>query len=393
MAVLWQSRRAVALGLVGLALLALVALRHVTTYPTALATVSDASSVVGTRVSSMAHPVKADGEAVGFGGARWARSGAVARAGNEADGKYVSNNRVPADEFGPLRNAGGGYTGYAQPSLPADHIGSINPYTGRNGNSDLPHHGRTERGLPLIERRYHLPGPPAAWQAPGYKPVFAANQALRDLEPLKEFGLLSKKTYALQKQNIESAMYSPFGSIAREEPPSGRVPEGWTGPTTMCRDTTTKIAGLDNEGWTEMNTLKCCNYLCSKTQWTALRDGQLQWGLGTRNRYSSAVMTASTAKMADGSDKYLCRSCAWDREPNWKDYGLHGITKMEGHLCPFNTETGEASWTQFGDPCPEPEGVQSSTKSSDPEMADILAAHVGPLPGGVIEGGGDEAAA
>ena len=108
MAVVWQSRRAVALGLVGLALLALVALRHVTTYPTALATVSDASSVVGTRVSSMAHPVKADGEAVGFGGARWARSGAVARAGNEADGKYVSNNRVPADEFGPLRNAGGG---------------------------------------------------------------------------------------------------------------------------------------------------------------------------------------------------------------------------------------------------------------------------------------------
>ena len=66
----------------------------------------------------------------------------------------------------------------------------------------------------------------------------------------------------------------------------------------------------------------------------------LQWGLGPNNRYSSAVHTASTAKMADGSNKYLCRSCAWDREPNWKDYGLNGITKMEGHLCPFNTLTG-----------------------------------------------------
>lgn len=73
----------------------------------------------------------------------------------------------------------------------------------------------------------------------------------------------------------------------------------------MCRDVTTKIAGLDNEGWTEMNTIKCCNFLCSKTQWTALKDGELQWGLGPNNRYSSAVHTASTAKMADGSDKYV----------------------------------------------------------------------------------------
>ena len=302
---------------------------------------------------------------------------------NEGDGQYLSNNQVPEDEFGPLRNAGGGYTGYVQPRMPQDHIGAVNPYTGHKGYTDLPHRGRTERGLPMIERRYHMPGAPKVWNAEGQKPVFAANQALRDLEPLKEFGLLSKKTYKLQKKNIESAMEDPFGSIAREEPPSGHVPEGWTGPTTMCRDVTTKIAGLDNEGWTEMNTMKCCNYLCSKTQWTALKDGELQWGLGPNNRYSSAVHTASTAKMADGSDKYLCRSCAWDREPNWKDYGLNGITKMEGHLCPFNTLTGEASWTQFGDECPEPEGVFSSTKSSDPDMADTTAAHAGPLPGGV----------
>ena len=191
-----------------------------------------------------------------------------------------------------------------------------------------------------MERRYHMPGEPKAFKAPGQKPVFASNQALRDLEPLKEFGLLSDKTYKLQKRNIQASLEDPFGSVAREEPPSGFVPEGWTGPTTMCRDVTTKVAGLDNEGWAEMNTMKCCNYLCSRTQWLALKDGELQWGLGPNNRYSSAVHTASTAKMADGSDKYLCRSCAWDREPNWKDYGLNGITKMEGHLCPFNTLTG-----------------------------------------------------
>ena len=230
-----------------------------------------------------------------------------------------------------------------------------------------------------------MPGEPKVFTAPGQKPVFASNQALRDLEPLKEFGLLSDKTYKLQKRNIQASLEDPFGSVAREEPPSGFVPEGWTGPTTMCRDVTTKVAGLDNEGWAEMNTMKCCNYLCSRTQWLALKDGELQWGLGPNNRYSSAVHTASTAKMADGSDKYLCRSCAWDREPNWKDYGLNGITKMEGHLCPFNTLTGVASWTQFGDECPEPEGVFSSTKSSDPDMADVAVAHADPMPGGVIE--------
>ena len=224
------------------------------------------------------------GQAVGYGGARWARPGASGMAPNEGDGKYLANNQVgqgmtgplPEDDFGPLRNPGGGYTGYVQPRMPQDHIGAINPYTGNKGYSDLPHRGRTERGLPMIERRYHMPGPPAAWVAPGQKPVFASNQALRDLEPLKEFGLLSKKTYKLQKRNIEAAREDPFGSVAREEPPSGSVPEGWTGPTTMCRDVTTKIAGLDNEGWTEMNTMKCCNYLCTKTQWTALKDGELQ---------------------------------------------------------------------------------------------------------------------
>ena len=377
---------AAALGLLGLALLAASAAWHSRVRGSVLAAYSDASAVDGTlaRDPGMEHPINSVGSAVGYGGARWARTGAGAMAPNEADGKYVSNNRVPEDEFGPLRNAGGGYTGYVQPRLPQDHIGSINPYTGDKGYTALPHHGRTERGLPRIERRYRMPpSMPEVWEAEGQKPVFAANQALRDLEPLKEFGLLSKKTYKLQKRNIEAANEDPFGSVAREEPPSGHVPEGWTGPTTMCRDVTTKIAGLDNEGWTEMNTMKCCNYLCSKTQWTALKEGQLQWGLGPNNRYSSAIHTGSTAKMADGSEKYLCRSCAWDREPNWKDYGLNGITKMEGHLCPFNTLTGEASWTQFGDECPEPEGVFSSTMSSDPEMADTTAAHADPMPGGV----------
>jgi len=354
---------AAAFGLLGLALLAGFTARHSAARATVL--------VPGDAVP---------GPAYGYGGARWARTGASAIAPNEGDGKYVSNNKMPEDDFGPLRNAGGGYAGYVQPRMPQDHIGAINPYT------DLPHHGRSERGLPQMERRYRMPSSkPEVWNVAGQKPVFAANQALRDLEPLKEFGLLSKKTYKLQKRNIESAMEDPFGSVAREDPPSKDVPEGWTGPTTMCRDTTTKIAGLDNQGWTEMNTMKCCNYLCSKTQWTTLKEGQLEWGLGPNNRYSSAVHTGATAKMADGSDKYLCRSCAWDREPNWKDYGLNGITKMEGHLCPFNTLTGVASWTQFGDECPEPEGVFSSTKSSDPDMADTTAAHADPMPGGVPE--------
>lgn len=303
---------AAALGLLGTALLAAICVRHVSSRASVLAYADNG-----------VEPTL--GSAFGYGGARWARSGATASASNEADGKYVTNNRLPEDEFGPLRNAGGGYTGYAQPRIPQDHIGAINPYTESGyGHTDLPHRGRTERGLPTIERRYRMPAnKPEVWQADGHKPVFAANQALRDLEPLKEFGLLSSKTYKLQKRNIEAAQTDPFGSVAREEPPSGHVPEGWTGPTSMCRDVNTKIAGLDNEGWTEMNTMKCCNYLCSKTQWTALKDGQLLWGLGPNNRYSSAVMTGSTAKMADGSEKYLCRSCAWDREPNWKDYGLY----------------------------------------------------------------------
>jgi len=262
---------------------------------------------------------------------RWARSGASAIAPNEGDGKYLNNNKVPEDDFGPLRNAGGGYAGYVQPRLPQDHIGAINPYT------DLPHHGRTERGLPQIQRRYRMPpSTPQVWNAAGHKPVFAANQALRDLEPLKEFGLLSQKTYKLQKRNIESAMEDPFGSVAREDPPSKDVPEGWTGPTTMCRDTTTKIAGLNNEGWTEMNTMKCCNYLCSKTQWTALKEGQLEWGLGPNNRYSSAVHTGTTAKMADGVCERECdrdNTYVRERERHRDNVCLCESERARGNAC------------------------------------------------------------
>ena len=58
------------------------------------------------------------GQARGYGGARWARSGAGGLAPNEGDGKYLANNVAAEDEFGPRRNAGGGYTGYVQPRMP-----------------------------------------------------------------------------------------------------------------------------------------------------------------------------------------------------------------------------------------------------------------------------------
>ena len=60
-------------------------------------------------------------------------------------------------------------------------------------------------------------------------------------------------------------------------------------------------------------------------------------------------------------------------------------THTHTHTHTQNTLTGVASWTQFGDECPEPEGVFSSTKSSDPDMADVAVAHADPMPGGVIE--------
>ena len=78
-------REAALCGFMGLALLAAVSVRHVATRTSILEAFSDAGVVDGTlaRDPSMEHPINAQGTAYGYGGTRWARSGASVMAPNE----------------------------------------------------------------------------------------------------------------------------------------------------------------------------------------------------------------------------------------------------------------------------------------------------------------------
>lgn len=175
-----------------------------------------------------------------------------------------------------------------------------------------------------------------AYQRPGSKPIFSADQANRDLDALNEFGLVTKQTYDSQHKDIKEAETHPFAAdLMFDEAPKAlslNDPKGWTGETKMCRDITTHVNGLGADGYAQLNTLKCCSYLCSKSQYQTLRDGELIWGLGGFNRYSSAVPTPATAQLADGTERYLCRTCAWDPEPSWAELDMDKLPKMEGHL-------------------------------------------------------------
>jgi hypothetical protein len=206
----------------------------------------------------------------------------------------------------------------------------INPY------SDMPF--TTRRGLPEIEARYEVPYARRAYDRVGSTPIFSADQASRDLDALHEFDLVKKKSYRAKRRDIKEAESHPFGAATMFPTDSQDAsfnlddPKSWTGETKMCRDVTTHVNGLDNEGWADLATLKCCSYLCSKSQHLAFRDGNLLWGFGERNRYNSAVPTDGPARMADGTERYLCRTCAWDKEPSWAQLGRDKLPKMEGHI-------------------------------------------------------------
>lgn len=147
-------------------------------------------------------------------------------------------------------------------SASLNHIGSVNPYT------DMPY--VSQRGLPEMKRRYELPWKTEPWSYKGVKPVFSANMAQRDLDAMKEFGLVSGQDYSKQKEHITDSSLDPFTTVGRDAPQE-TDPEGWYGSSSMCRDVTTKSAGLNNQGWVQLNTLRCCNYLCNEQQWQALK--------------------------------------------------------------------------------------------------------------------------
>ena len=203
-------------------------------------------------------------------------------------------------------------------------------------NDDLPYLSR--RGLPSMDVRYGVPDYVRPYEKKGARPIFSADQAMNDLEALNEFDLVSGGRYAAKKHDIQDADAHPFGSATMFLPRFEKRkvdmddPKGWTGAKQMCRDITTHINGLDTDGWASMSTLNCCSYLCSASQYKTLRDGELIYGLGDRNAYSSAIPTGTTVKLADGSQRYLCRTCAWNREPNWDQIGGNKLPKMEGHI-------------------------------------------------------------
>jgi len=250
-------------------------------------------------------------------GTRWIRPGANAQA--------------------PL--ATGRYKGMYN-EAPLNHIGIINPY------HDLPY--VSQRGLPAIRRRYDVGKgwyEPESYSGDG-KAVFAPNTAMRDLNVMKEYGLTNDREYVKRREHIQQQQLDPYAPVVRDPPPGELT--GWNSPSKMCRDVTTRVAGLNNEGWTELNTLRCCNYLCDKDQWKALKNGDLVWGMGSNNRYSSAITTQNTVKLMDGSEKYLCRSCAWQREPTYNQLGRM-LTKMEGHIPTFNLTNSTNSTEPEGD--------------------------------------------
>jgi len=249
--------------------------------------------------------------------------------------------------------------GYAQPSRQGSgtymdgipqamiYAGQVNPY------KDLPHHSRTERGLPEIRHRFQ---PSAGRVGYGANKIFSANQAERDLDVMKDFGLISSKKYKQEKTKIRG----PDFPGSRSSAPSVHLPEGWGSPTATCREVTTKVAGLSQSGWAQMNTLKCCDYLCTDNEWRQLRDGKLIWGMGSSNRYSSALHTPGAIKLADGSNKFMCRTCAWNKEPSWDEFGLNNLPKMEGHLCNATSPSSATGGLDLGgdgihalDDCPE----------------------------------------
>jgi len=206
---------------------------------------------------------------------------------------------------------------------PLSTIGQIDPYT------DLPR--ATVRGLPNMDRDYDVSRLAPPLQVPGMKTVFSTNRATSDLAAMKEFGLVSKHNYERKRKQIETASLDPF--VHSEGLPRPGHPEGWTGPTKMCRDIRTESStGLGARGYAALHTLRCCSFLCGKTQWQALRAGELKWGYGIDNRFTKAVDTGAAGQMADGSNKWLCRSCAWYKEPDWDELDMHGLPKMEGHL-------------------------------------------------------------
>lgn len=227
-------------------------------------------------------------------------------------------------------------------------IGVKDPYT------DLPR--ATVRGLPDLDREYHYRRMAPPRQFPGMKTVFSTNRAITDLSVMKQFGLVSGSNYERKRRQIESSSRDPW--LTRRALPRPDDPEGWTGQTKMCRDVTTETGkGLSGDGYAKLNTLRCCSFMCGKTQWLALREGQLKGGYGMETRSTTAVDTGAAGKLADGSDRYLCRSCAWYREreclplttkqrtlraladvfllcvaAQWNEIGLHELPKMEGHL-------------------------------------------------------------
>lgn len=206
----------------------------------------------------------------------------------------------------------------------------VNPY------KDFPYTSR--RGLPLLDDRYAVPYNLRAYRRAGSRPIYSADQAQDDLDALHEFGLVSDDTYNVRSNDIKAAEGKPFGSktmFARDNNNAAvdlDDPKSWTGETKMCREVSTHVNGLNNQGWAELTTLKCCSFLCSHSQYLTFRDGELHWGVGKRNRYSSAVPIDGPAHMEDGRVRYLCRTCAWDPEPSWSEMGLDKLPKMEGHI-------------------------------------------------------------
>jgi len=213
--------------------------------------------------------------------------------------------------------------GYDIPQM--QHIGSINPY------SDMPY--TSQRGLPLIPSRYHKQFGYPRYTPKGQKPVFSPQTAQSDLDIMKDYGLVSDSHFKVRQAQIQGANGDAFDSVVRKHTNGIQAPAGWSGASKMCRDVQTSVQGLNPDGWASMNTLKCCSYLCDHQQWSALKEGELVWGGGARNRYSSAVNTGSKVKLADGSEMNLCRTCAWDAEPTWDKTGLDKLPKLEGHLC------------------------------------------------------------
>ena len=179
-------------------------------------------------------------------------------------------------------------------------------------------------------------------QVPGQRTVFSTNRAIVDLAALKEFGLISNTNYNRKRSQIVGSSRDPF--VRRHNLPQPGTPEGWNGSSKMCRDVRSDAAqGLSGRGYAKINTLRCCSFLCQKTQWQSLRQGQSKWGYGMDSRWTKAVDTGAAGKLADGTDRYLCRSCAWYEEPPWDTLHGHKLFKMDGHLHGYTVNVSNAT--------------------------------------------------